>query len=256
VSKLIGIVEKYREEKDVTLLKQPVAKSCSSTNDPYSIDEQVNLNDVARNAIINDDIFTPSNTKIEVDALGNVIVETRYINRGGIADTIHQKRVLHIPQEKAYQRIVEAVQKNFELLERLYEEGHRGALDWFRCSLFTAVLEAIIITLSICIPFLLHSLHLEKQTIPIIIFVILTNIINACIAIWIFRQTQLANKQVDNYLNSLTEIRKFSALTYIITHIQMSDTQKSLLQKALISSSLGIAALSEGTKRQLTGPLR
>jgi hypothetical protein len=217
---------------------------------------QATLSNVARNAIINDLLFTPSNMKIEVDAMGTVIVETRTSNREGTTDTPHQKRVLHIPQEKAYQRIVEAVQRNFELLESLYEEGHQGTLNWFRCSLFTAVLEAIIITLSICIPYLLHSLQLDKQFIPVISFVIFTNIANACVAIWIFRQTQLANKQIDNYLNSLTEIRNFSTMTYIITHIQMSDTQKSSLQKALISSSLGIAALSEGAKHQQTGPLR
>ena len=236
-------------------VKQPLAKFSSTTNDLYSLDEKATLSDVARNAIINNDIFTPSNMKIEVDAMGTVIVETRYHNRGDIANVSHQKRILRIPQEKAYQRIVEAVQKNFELLERLYEEGHQGTLNWFRCSLLTAILEAIIITLSICIPFLLYALQLEDQIIPIISFIVLINSLNACIAIWIFRQTQIANKQVDNYLNSLTEIRNFSALTHIITHIQMSDIQKSSLQKALISSSLGIAALSEETKRQKTGSL-
>jgi hypothetical protein len=236
-------------------VKQPLAKRCFSSNDPYLIDKQETLNDVARNAIVNSEILTPLSMNIEVDAMGTVIVETNDINKGGINSANHQMRVIRIPQEKAYQRIVEAAQRKFELLERLYEEGHQGALNWFRRSLFTAITEAIMITLSICIPFLTYSLKLEKQIIPIISFVILTNIVNAGIAVWIFRQTQLANQQVDHYINSLTEIRNFSTITHIITHIQMSDTQKSLLQKALISSSLGLATLSESTKHQPSRPL-
>lgn len=249
----MGIVEEYRKEIDVTLrMKQ----TFFNTNDTYPIDEQATFIDVARNAIINDYMLITSNLQIEVDAMGTVIIETRDTKRGEINATSQPKHILRIPQEKAYQRIVEAVQRNFELLERLYEEGHQGTLIWFRCSLFTAVLETIIITLSICIPYLLYSSQLEKQAIPVIIFVILTNIINAGVTVWIFRQTHLANKQVDHYLNSLQEIRTFSAITHTIKHIQMSDTQKSSLQKTLISSSLGIATLSEGPTKQPTGSFR
>lgn len=252
----MGVVEEFKKENNVTIrVKQPLAKRHFSSNDPYWTDKQETLNDVARNAIVNSEIFTPLDMNIEVDAMGTVIIEANDTNKGGISGVDHRMHIIRIPQEKAYQRIVEAAQKKFELLERLYEEGHQGALNWFRRSLFTAIMEAIMITLSICIPFLIYSLRLEQQIVPIISFVVFTNIVNACIAVWIFRQAQLANKQVDHYLNSLTEIRNFSAITHIITHIQMSDTQKSLLQKALISSSLGLATLSEGTKHQQTKPL-
>jgi hypothetical protein len=213
-----------------------------SSNNHYITDKHAMLNDIARNAVIDDEIVEPKEFNIEIDTMGNVIVKEHELAEDGMAITDNQKRIIRVPQEEAYQRIVEATKKKVRLLEHLYEESQKEANRWFMRSFLSATVEAILITFSIFIPFLLHNLNFYHQLMPFTALIVFTNMLNVLITIWIFRQTRVANEQVDLYLYNLTEIRNFATITRFISHLNIDDVQKHLLQKTLVSRSLGLSA--------------
>jgi hypothetical protein len=210
-------------------------------NGKYITSQQAILNDIARNAVadLDADVET-QRLNIEIDTMGNVIVKEHELAEDGMIITDKQKRIIRVPQEEAYQRIVEATQRKIDLLEHLYQESQREAARWFRRSFLSTAGEVIIITFSIFIPLVAHNLGVYYQSLPLSAILILTNLINLSLIIWIFRRSSIAHKQVDLYLFSLTEVRNFATITRFVAHIKMDDPQKQMLQKALVSRSLGL----------------
>ncbi|GHO87997.1 hypothetical protein [Dictyobacter formicarum] len=202
---------------------------------------QAILKDIARNAVIDDEILAPLSMNIEVDDKGTVIVKALEHDVQTTMTTHCHRRVVRVPQEKAYQRIVDAAQRKLGLLERLYEGSRQEAQNWFNRSLITAIAEAMIIALSIFLPILLYSLQLNTQLFPITSFVIVINVINACITAWVFYQTRQAHERADLYLCSLNEVRSFATITHFIAQLNIDDRHKHLLQKTLVSTSLGLS---------------
>jgi len=202
---------------------------------------QAILNDIARNAVIDDELLTPLSLNIEVDEKGTVIVKAFEPDGRGTVQAHCPQRVVRVPQEKAYQRIVDATQRKLGLLEQLYEESHQEAQKWFNRSLIAAIAAAMIIALSIFLPILLYSLQLKTQLFPITSFIIIINVINACVTAWVFYQTRQAHQRADIYLCNLTEVHSFATITDFITRLNIDDQHKHLLQKTLVSTSLGLS---------------
>ncbi|GCE27024.1 hypothetical protein KDA_25080 [Dictyobacter alpinus] len=218
---------------------QPSINAKTHSTTQHTIARKAILNDIARNAVVDDEIIAPLELKIEVDETGTVIVKAleEDLNAG---ITGHHRRVIHVPLEKAYQRIVDASQRKTGLLERLYTERQQEANQWFSRSFLTATIGACILILSVFLPVLLYLLQLNTHILPIICFIITINIMNASITTWLFHQTQQANEQVDLYLKGLNEVRNFSMITQFIAQLTIDDTHKHLLQKLLIANSLGL----------------
>ncbi|GER88347.1 hypothetical protein KDW_25090 [Dictyobacter vulcani] len=219
-------IHSYHTTQSITAEQPPVRKAI--------------LNDIARNAVVDDEIVAPVDLNIEVDEAGTVIVnaleaDTEAENKGKC-----HKRVMHIPHEKAYQRIVGAAQRKTTLLEKLYTERQQEASQWFHRSFLTATIGAGILLLSVFLPVVLYSLPLNIHMQPIICAIILANVLNIIITAWFFRQTQQANEQVDLYLKGFNDVRNFSMITQFIAQLKIDDTHKQLLQKTLISTSLGL----------------
>ncbi|GCE19408.1 hypothetical protein [Dictyobacter kobayashii] len=226
------------------------------STDQHPIVRQAILNDIARNAIIDDEMLAPLSMNIEVDDKGTVIINALEQDARGTVTDRH-RRVICVPQEKAYQRIVDAAQRKIGLLEQLYEENRREAQSWFNRSFLTAIVEAIIITFSIFLPILLYSLQLNAHILSITGLAIVINVINACITAWVFYQTKQANDRTDLYLCSLNEVRSFSTITHFIAQLNIDDQHKHLLQKTLISTSLGLSTrqIAVESKHYQTEPL-
>ncbi|GLV58628.1 hypothetical protein KDH_54580 [Dictyobacter sp. S3.2.2.5] len=215
--------------------------SATISADKPVIVRQAILNDIARNAVIDDELLTPLSMNIEVDDKGTVIVKAFEQDGKDSMATHYQRRVVRVPQEKAYQRIVDATQRKLGLLERLYEESRQEAQNWFNRSLITAITAAMIIALSIFLPILLYSLQLKTQLFPITSFIIIINVINACVTAWVFYQTRQAHERADLYLCNLNEVRSFATITRFITQLDINGQHKHLLQKTLVSTSLGLS---------------
>lgn len=206
-----------------------------------AIVRQTILNDIARNAIIDDELSLPLSINIEVDDKGTVIVKTFEQDGRDTLQAHERRRELHVPQEKAYQRIVDAAQRKLGLLEQLYEESRQEAQSWFNRSLIAAIAAAMIIALSIFLPILLYSLQLNTQLFPITSFIIIINVINACITAWVFYQTRQAHERADIYLCNLNEVRSFATITRFIARLNIDYQHEHLLQKTLVSTSLGLS---------------
>lgn len=211
------------------------------STDKHIIARQAILNDIARNAVIDNEMWTPLSMNIEVDDKGTVIVKALEQDEKGSMTADCHPRVVRVPQEEAYQRIVDAAQRKLSLLEQLYEESCHEAQSWFNRSLITAIAEAMIIALSIFLPILLYSLQLNTQLFPITSFIIVINVINACATAWVFYQTRQTHERADLYLCSLNEVRSFATITHFIAQLTIDDRYKHLLQKTLVSTSLGLS---------------
>lgn len=215
------------------------SSSPDERDDKRITNKQAILNDIARNAVVDLDVET-TNINIEIDTMGNVIVKEHELAEDGMIITDKQKRIIRVPQEEAYQRIVEATQKKIDLLEQLYQESQQESNRWFRRSFLSTTCELIVVAFSIFIPLMVHNMNFYYQSLPLAATLTLVNIINVCLIIWIFRQSSIAHNQVDLYLYSLTEVRNFATITRFVSQLKMDDTQKQLLQKTLVSRSLGL----------------
>lgn len=220
----------------------PLAQRNRLTFDEKRLAErQIILNDIARNAVLDNQKDGPLEINIELDPMGNVIVKEYEIANDGITATGKQQRVIRVPQEEAYHRIVEAAQSKIELLERLYEASRSEAHRWFRRSLLSAASEALVLTFSVFVPSLSLTIIDMPHMLRFIVLVISLNILHAGLTLWIFRKTRVANEQVDLYMHSLHEIRSFSSVSRLVARLQLDKNQKQLLQKALVSRSLGLS---------------
>lgn len=219
-------------------------------------EQQAILNDIARNAVVEDEFTEPIGVNIELDPMGNVILKEHEAAADGATAANAQKRIFRVPQEEAYQRIVEAAQSKVVLLEHLYESSRTEANRWFTRSLLGATSEALIITFSILAPILFQVLRETQHIIPFASLIFSINTLNIGLMLWISRKSHLANAQVDLYLRSLHEIRKFSTVTHFMTRLKLDTRQKQLLQTALVSRSLGLAEpdLSASTAREHKDP--
>jgi hypothetical protein len=209
---------------------------------------QAILNDIARNAVVEDEFTEPIGINIELDPMGNVIVKEHEVAADGTATANTQKRIFHVPQEEAYQRIVEAAQSKIALLEHLYESSRAESNRWFTRSLLGAASEALIITFSILAPIFLQVLRETQHIIPFAGLIFSINTLNIGLMLWISRKSRLANAQVDLYLHNLHEVRNFSTVTHFLARLQLDTRQKQLLQTALVSRSLGLTEPDLGTR--------
>lgn len=208
---------------------------------------QAILSDIARNAVVEDKLTEPVGINIELDTMGNVIVKEQEVTSDGATITGTHRRTFRVPQEEAYQRIVEAAQNKIVLLERLYDISRVESRRWFTRSLFGAASEALIITFSILASILFQTLRDTQHLVPFIGLIICINMLNLGLTLWVFRKTRLANAQVDLYLHSLHEIRSFSTVTHFMSRLQLDTKQKQMLQTALVSRSLGLTDPTLGT---------
>ncbi|GCF09696.1 hypothetical protein [Dictyobacter arantiisoli] len=224
--------------------QQDATKRSSSTSRRKHVDKANLLQDIARHAIVENENIAPLPGNIGIDATGTVSVRGNGNNDHKMAATQYQQCLIRLSTEKAYQRIVEAAQRKIDLFERLYDESRSDAYRWFKHSFRIAIIEAFVITLSIMMPLLVRLFHQEAQLLFVFMGVVTINIINAVITILILRHAIQMNQQVDLYLHSLTDIRSFSNIASFISQLQIDDTHKHLLQKTLVSTSLGISEQS------------
>lgn len=219
---------------------QSATRQATHATTEQSLMREAILTDIARNAVVDDEIIAPVDLNIEVDETGTVIVKALETDSSDTTRGGSLKRVLRVPQEKAYQRIVEASQRKTALLEKLYTERQQEASQWFQRSFLTATIGACTLLLSVFLPMVLYSLPLNIPILPIICAIILINVLNIVITSWFFRQTQQANEQVDLYLKGFIDLCNFAMITQFIAQLKIDDIHKQLLQKTLISTSLGL----------------
>ena len=204
-------------------------------------EQQAILNTIARNAVVDYEILEPVEANFEFDAMGNVIIKGQQNALNGTNGN-GQRPIIRIPQEEAYQRIVEATYNKIELLEHLYEISRAEARRWFKRSLFSALSEALLLTFSIFIPSLGLTFQRVYYPTPFIDLLVGINVLHALLTLWIFYKNRCANNLVDLYVHSLHDIRNFASITHFLSRLQLDKDQKQLLQKALVSRSLGLPA--------------
>jgi hypothetical protein len=222
------------------------AKARFTAEEKRTAKRQAILNDIARNAVIDYEIIEPVEINFELDAMGNVIIKGHQDAQNGNG----QRRIIRIPQEEAYQRIVEAAQKKIELLEHLYEISQAEARRWFKRSLLSATSEALMLTFSVFIPSISLTLQRERDITTFISIIVCMNVLHALITLWVFYKSRCANNLVDLYVQSLHDLRSFSSMTRFLSRLQLNKDQKHLLQKALVSRSLGLSEAHVNTLQQ------
>jgi hypothetical protein len=212
-----------------------------SAMDKRTVAQSTIITEIVRHAVIKEEMLEPEEVNIEIDAHGDVLVEEQKPLIKVPYDSAKEKRTIRVPHQEAYQRIVQATQKRINLLERLYQQSTIEAQHWFQRSFIFAAIETIVLTLSVMIPLFLVAQHLETLFIPATMLIVALNTFNAILTAWVFLQSHRANKYVDLYLANLTEIRSFSTVAQFITSLEVDHDCKHLLQKTLLSRSLGLS---------------